>query len=376
MHILLVSSAFYPYPSGISEHVYYLAKGLKELSHNVKVLTTNYPKAWPDKPVEDLEIIRFGKVFLIPLNKSFATTPFSMDMPFQVKRFLDTSSFDIIHMHGIYPPEIGFWVLHFSKTVNCATFHTAGFKNNPFPKFASFIFKRYNQKLNGKIAVSETAKKWIEPSIPGEYRIIPNGVNCVRFSPTIPPLKRKGKEFPIILFVGRLDERKGVIIAIKAFQKIQQVFPTAKLLIIGKGSLGKKAQKLAQELNIKDSCEFLGYVERNELPYYYASCDVYVSPALGGESQGIVLLEAMATGKLVLASDIEGYRGLINDGETGILFPKSKADELAEKATKILKNDRLRKTIEKQARIKAEEYSWKRIVKLIENYYFEISHES
>ncbi|MDH5186025.1 MAG: glycosyltransferase family 4 protein, partial [candidate division WOR-3 bacterium] len=229
MRILLVSSAFYPYPSGISEHVYYLAKGLKARGHDVKILTTHYPKRWEDELLKDLEIIRFGKVIFLPLNKSYATLPFSTQMPFQVKRFLEAEEFDVIHLHGIYPPEIGFWVLHFSKTINCATFHTAGFKKNPFPKFASFLFEKYNKKLNGKIAVSATAKKWIEPSIPGEYRIIPNGIDCARFSPSIPPLKRKNEKFPIILFVGRLDERKGVMIAIRAFQEVIKDFPAARL---------------------------------------------------------------------------------------------------------------------------------------------------
>lgn len=373
MRILLVSSAFYPYPSGISEHVYYLAKGLKQNGHNIKILTTNYPKIWKDQPIEDLEVIRFGRVIFIPLNKSFATTPFSTDMPFLVKRYLDKSSFDLIHMHGIYPPEIGFWVLQFSKTINCATFHTAGFKKNPFPKFASFLFKKFNKKLNGKIAVSETAKKWIEPSIPGEYSIIPNGIDCTKFSPLIPSITKFRKNSPVILFVGRLDERKGIMIAIRTLKELIKDFPNAYLLVIGNGPLENKAKLLVDKLNLMNSCSFLGYIKREELPNYYASCDVYISPALGGESQGIVLLEAMASGKPVIASNIEGYRGVICDGETGILFTPGSAEDLAIKTKMILKNDNLRKHLAKESRIKVMEYSWDKIVKSIEDYYLEIT---
>ncbi|MFB0509644.1 MAG: glycosyltransferase family 4 protein [bacterium] len=373
MRILLVSSAFYPYPSGISEHVYYLAKGLKARGHDVKILTTHYPKRWEDELLKDLEIIRFGKVIFLPLNKSYATLPFSTQMPFQVKRFLEAEEFDVIHLHGIYPPEIGFWVLHFSKTINCATFHTAGFKKNPFPKFASFLFEKYNKKLNGKIAVSATAKKWIEPSIPGEYRIIPNGIDCARFSPSIPPLKRKNEKFPIILFVGRLDERKGVMIAIRAFQEVIKDFPAARLWVIGQGQLENKAKLLVDKMNLKDSCSFWGYVKRDQLPNYFASCDVYISPALGGESQGIVLLEAMASEKPVVASNIEGYRGVINDGETGILFTTGSAEDLAIKTKMVLKNDNLRQNLAKNGRIRALEFGWDKIVKQIEEYYWVIS---
>lgn len=373
MRILLVSSAFYPYPSGISEHVYYLAKGLKQKGHNIKILTTNYPKIWEDQPIEDLEVIRFGHVIFIPLNKSYVTTPFSTNMPFLVKRFLEKSQFDVIHMHGIYPPEIGFWVLQFSKNVNFATFHSTGFKKNPFPRLASILFKNYNKKLNGRIAVSKTAKNWIEPSMPGEYRIIPNGIDCTRFSPDIPPIVKMKTNITNILFVGRLDERKGILVAIRALKEVIKDFPSTHLLVIGNGPLESKAKLLVNKMNLKNFCSFLGYIKREELPNYYASCDVYISPALGGESQGIVLLEAMASGKPVIASNIEGYRGVICDSETGILFTPGSDKDLAIKIKMILKNSNLRKNLVIKSRIKAMEYDWDKIVKRIENYYLEIT---
>ncbi len=369
MRILLVSSAFYPYPSGISEHTYYLAKGLANLGHTVKILTTNYPERWEDRKIEDIEVIRFGRVILLPLNKSFATLPFSFTMPAQVKRFLEEERFDIIHLHGCYPPEIGFWVLHFSHTVNCCTFHTVGFRGLPLPKISSLLFKRYIKKLSGKIAVSRVAKEWIAPAIPGEYRIIPNGVDIHRFSPSLHPrIKKDGR---IILFVGRLDKRKGAEVAIRAFKRIKERFPEARLLIIGQGPREKALKGLVREMNLKDVL-FLGYAPREELPFYYASGDVYVSPALGGEAFGIVLLEAMATGKPVVASDIAGYREVIKDGEDGLFFKTGESEDLAEKVITILKNEDLRQRLEKNARRRAEEYSWERIVKKVEEYYLEL----
>ncbi len=370
MKVLLVSSAFYPYPSGISEHVYYLAKELKNRGHRVKILTTNYPKRWKDEEVFDLSVIRVGRVILLPLNRSFATLPFGFEIPFFVKRFLEKEEFDIIHLHGLYPPEIGFWVLVFAKTTICCTFHTRGFKRLPFSQFASLSFRPYTKKLVGRIAVSQAAKEWIEPFLPGEYRIIPNGVDTDRFSPNLISREREDGE-KIILFVGRLDKRKGAHLAIESFPLIKKRFPKTRLLIVGQGPEERSLLPLVKKIDPK-RINFLGYVSRKELPSFYASCDVYISPALGGESQGIVLLEAMACGKPVVASNIEGYREVVTDGENGLLFNPKRVDELAEKVSLILKDGEFAKILGERARKRAEEYSWKRIAKRIEEYYLEL----
>lgn len=370
MKVLLVSSAFYPYPSGISEHVYHLACELKNLGHNVKILTTNYPKLWEDKPIFDVEVIRFGKVIFLPLNKSFATLPFSLKMPTLVKNYLRKENFDIIHMHGCFPPEIGFWALHFSKSVNCVTFHTVGFKKLNFLKIFTPLYKKYNNKIDGKIAVSEIAKKWIEEFLPNNFRIIPNGVDLKRFNPDNRPFLEYKKYFPVILFVGRLDKRKGAEIAIRAFSKIYSFFTNPKLLIIGKGPEEKMLKDLVRELNIENLCDFLGYVKREDLPRYYASCDIFVAPALGGEAQGIILLEAMATKKLVIASDIEGYKTVIKDKENGLLFKANSFEDLAQKILLILENKELKKEIEQNAYLTAQNYSWEKIGKMVEDYYY------
>ena len=372
MRILLVSSAFWPYPSGISEHVYYLAKGLIKRGHCVKILTTNYPSKWESSEHEDLDITRFGRAVLIPLNKSAATFPFGFDIPYRTKQFLGHQTFDIIHMHGCYPPEIGFWALKYSKTINCVTFHTVGFKNIPMVKTISKIFKKYADKINGKIAVTNIAQVWAEPFSPGKYRVIPNGVDCERFSTNVQPLIKKENNIFRILYLGRLDKRKGVLVAINAFKKIHDKIPNTKLYIVGGGPLEKEACQLACNLQLKESCYFLGYVKREDLPGYYASADVYIAPALGGEAQGIVLLEAMASGRVVVASDINGYREVIENEKTGIFFIPGSSDDLADKVTDIIKNDELRNSLMKNSRVSAEKYSWDKIVAEIEGYYQEL----
>ncbi|MCX7785801.1 MAG: glycosyltransferase family 4 protein [candidate division WOR-3 bacterium] len=374
MKILLVSSAFLPYPSGISEHVYYLAQGLIQRGHQVKVLTTNYPHYWSDweNGKFPFEIIRYGKVVFLPLNKSFATFPWGTDIPFQVRKLLKREHFDVIHLHGCYPPEIGFWALHFSNTINCVTFHTVGFRKSFLLKLGGFLFARYVRKLHGKIAVSLIAQEWAKPFIKGTYRIIPNGVDCDRFSPAVPPISKKKNDEPCVLFVGRLEPRKGILVAISAFKKIQEKFPNAKLFIVGKGPLEQAARDLVIALKLQNNCRFLGYVFRKDLPRYYAMADVYISPALGGEAQGIVLLEAMACAKPVVASDIAGYREVIEDGKNGLLAQPNSADDFAQKVNLILGNTELKLLLQKNARTRAEEFAWPNIVKRIEAYYQEL----
>jgi len=372
MRILLVTSAFWPYPSGISEHVYYLAKGLIKRGHKVKVLTTNYPSYWEDGNCDGMDITRIGRTVFLPINKSSATFPWGTDIPYRVKQILANENYDIIHLHGCYPPEIGFWALHFSKTVNCVTFHTAGFSKTPFLKPATFLFRKYIKKISGKIAVTKFAETWAKPFFPGEYRIIPNGVDCERFSIDVQPLIKKEDRTFTILYLGRLDERKGVLVAINAFKIIKGELPNTRLLIVGKGPLEKTAQDLAQKIGIKNDCRFFGYVKQKDLPGYYASADIYVAPALGGEAQGIVLLEAMATGRAVIASDIYGYREVIEDGKTGLFFKTGSSEDLAQKVISVLTNSELRNALMKNARQEAEKYAWDKIVSEIERYYQEL----
>lgn len=372
MRILLVSSAYWPYPSGISEHVYHLAKHLTSRGHQVKILTTNYPSNWEDTPDDNLEIIRLGRVILIPVNKSYATFPFGFDIPFKVKKLLQEEQYDIIHVHGCYPPEIGFWAICFSNTINCVTFHTVGFKKTNYIKHLGILLKRYQEKIHGRIAVSEIARTWAEPLFPGEYRIIPNGVDYERFSTKVVPLIAKDNNSFTILYLGRLDQRKGVLIAINAFAKIKTLLPNAKLLIAGKGPLEQTAKALVKRLNLEKYCQFLGYIKKQDLVACYKSADVFISPALGGEAQGIVLLEAMAADCVVIASDIEGYQEVIEHGKTGLLFKTGAADDLADKLWTIATNNELRNFLIRNSQLQIKKYSWQNIVQQIENYYKEL----
>lgn len=365
MKICLVSDPYYPYPSGVSEYTHYLAKYLRRFGHTVKILTTHYQgeKFEPD-------VLRVGRVFYIPMNKSFATLSVGWSIPGKVKAFLEKEKFDVIHTMGPFPPSISFFALHYSRAINITTFHSTGFKNYRFGSYLfRKIFKRYTEKLHGLIAVSETARDTFLPYIPGDYTIIPNGVDLERFHPDVPALEGFRDRKNRILYLGRLDRRKGLIELLQALKIIKEEIPDAFLIVVGKGPLENDCRKLVKDLNLSDSIVFCGYVESKLIPSYYASCDVYCSPALGGESFGIVLLEAMAVGKPVVASKIPGYDRVIIDGYNGLFFDPKNPQDIAGKIVRILKDKRLRDSLIKNGREFVKNYSWGSVARKMEEFY-------
>jgi phosphatidylinositol alpha-mannosyltransferase len=368
MKILLVSTAYWPHPCGGSEHVYYLSQGLKVRGHKVTILTTNYPSN-QECFTSDVETIRYGRAVIININKGSSPYSVGYDVPFKVRKLLQEREYDIVHLHSCYPFEIGFWTLLFSRSVNVFTPHTVGFRRHVFYNLGSLIFRPLIKKLHGRIYVSNQARFWNEPYLPGDGRVIPNGVDINRFSPKALPFERPKDSF-IILYVGRLDHKKGILLLLEAFNRIKDEFPQVLLYIVGKGPLKAKALEYAQANNFEDRVRFFGFVPREELPRFYRTADLYVAPTLGAEALGIVLLEALASGKPTLASRIGGYDEVIRDGKDGLFFTPGSADDLAEKITQIITNPSLQEQLSINACQRAEEFSWERIVEKIENYYF------
>lgn len=367
MNILLASDPYYPYPSGISEYTFYLAKYLRRFGHSVTILTTHYP----NEKHED-GVVRFGRVLMIPMNKSYATMSFGLEIPSLVKSLLRNNSYDIVHLNGPFPPSISFFALHYSRSVNIAAFLNAGFSfSSAGASVARMLYSKYIFKIDGMFALSETAKMAMEPYFPGDYEIIPAGVDTEVFS--FSAVKRTDlAETPFrVLFLGRLDERKGVMVMIRAFRKFLSVHPDSRLVIAGKGPLDADAKALSRELGMEDRVEFKGFIPFGEIPSYYRSADVYVSPALGGESFGIVLLEAMAAGTPVIASRIHGYSQVITDTENGLLFETGDEDDLVRKMLSIRDNASVRDRCVKNGFALAEKYSWENVARRIESFYLQ-----
>lgn len=369
LRVCQVSAAYYPYPSGLSEHVHHLSTALRELGHEVEILTTSFRKN--EEPVPG--VTRLGRAVLVPLNRSFATVPLAWRMSGRVKRFLLEGRFDIVHLHGIFPPDISFWALRHSRSATLVTFHTVGFGSSPFAAtVCRFLLGRYNRQLAARIVESRAALEFTRRLFPGDYRIIPPGVDTARFSPEVAPLNELRDAGAVILFVGRLDRRKGLPVLLQAMVAVRARLTSVRLVVAGTGPLERECRALVSRLGLEQAVLMSGFVSREMLPRYYASADVCCSPALGGEAFGLVLLEAMASGVPVVASDITGYNEVILHGETGLLCPAGDPAALAEALIDLLSDRERRLRFGRACRARAEQFSWRNVAGAIEGLYCEL----
>jgi len=280
---------------------------------------------------------------------------------------LKREQFDIVHLHEPMAPILPLCVLEFSKAVNVGTFH-ASYSRQHLYRMTHPIIKRWHQRLHGNIAVSKAARRYVNNTFPGDYEIIPNGIDFNHFSADVAPLPQYQDGKLNILFVGRLEKRKGLQYLLDAYGKLKWELPDIRLIVVGPGDPDKESYRIMSSHNLQD-VEFVGRVSYEDLPRYYASADIFCSPATGAESFGIVLLEAMAAGKPVVASDIEGYRGILTDGEQGLLVPKKDSDALAKALEVLARDPELRRRLGGQGNRSAEEYRWEVVAGQVENYY-------
>jgi phosphatidylinositol alpha-mannosyltransferase len=227
------------------------------------------------------------------------------------------------------------------------------------------------RRLDGRIAVSPPARDFVRSFFPGDYRIIPNGVDTTRFHPGLAPLPEYSDGKLNILYLGRIEKRKGLKYLLRAVPTIRQHFPNTRFLIGSDGPLREGFEHFVAHAGWQD-VHFLGRVPAERLPALYATADVYCAPSTGGESLGIVLLEAMASGRAVVASNIPGYRSVIQHQANGLLVPPKDHEQLAWAVCHVLGNHAERAQIERAARARAEEYSWAQVGGEVEAYYEEL----
>ena len=367
MKICLVSDIYYPHPGGVSEHIYHLAQHLRKRGHTVKILTADYGD---NKGYDHPDILRVGRAIPVPANKSTGMITIGRNLSEEIKGILDRERFDVIHMHGPIAPTLPFLVLLHSQATNFATFHAAHEDSTGYALFGP-ILQGYFEKLHGLIAVSPVARDSMAKYFPGNYRIIPNGIDVERFRLGVEPLEKFEDGSPTILFVGRLESRKGIRYLLQAFPYVWERLPKARLVVVGPGTI-RTLYRYYSGSEARERILFEGLVPAKDLPRYYASCDVFCSPATGQESFGIVLLEAMACGKALVASDIPGYRCVVSHGEDGMLVPPRNPKRLAVTLLKVLKDKALRKRLGERGLLKAGQYSWERVAAQVEAFYREV----
>lgn len=354
--IAIVTPYYYPLYGGVQEYVYHLKKEYKKMGYYVRVITGKFKK---EPSMDEKEVIRIGRGVPFMINGSTGRI-IIIKQSADVKNMLKKYKFDIIHFQEPFVPFLSHAVINNSDSTNIATFH-ANFEKNAFYRYGGAVLKPLWQKIHGKIAVSQSAKTSITRYFPGSHvEIIPNGVDISRFSPSNKSLKKYSDGKLNILFTGRIEKRKGLIYLIQAYRLLKKKYPDIRLIVVGCGPLLQHHRKYIIKHRIR-GIHFEGFVSTKILPEYFASADIFCSPALFGESFGIVLLEAMASGKPVVAFDISGYRDVVDNNITGLLAEPKDIHDLFEKLESLVTDMRLRKKLGRNGIIKAEKFTWKKI---------------
>lgn len=368
MKIALVSPYDFAHPGGVqSGHITHLERQLTRMGHEVKVI------APASKPIDYLgdRFIQIGKPRSIPSSGSIIRISTSFRLASVIKEVLNREKFDIVHLHEPFMPMLCSAVLRFSNAVNIGTFHAAdGKPGYTFGRpISTIMLRRRRRKLDGKIAVSRPAMNYASKYVPGQYEIIPNGVDIGRFTPDVTPMEKFCDGKQNILFLGRLEHRKGLKYLLEAYQQVKQEIPDSRLIVAGPGTRLRKGYDRWIKRNHLEDVVFVGYISEEDKPRYFKTADIYCAPSTGHESQGIVLLEGMAVGTPIVASNIEGYAGVITHGQEGLLVPPKNSSELAKALIFLLKDKSLRQQMGAKGRATAEQYSWERIARKVVDFY-------
>jgi phosphatidylinositol alpha-mannosyltransferase len=334
MQIGMVCPYSFDVPGGVQSHVLQLAEVMRARGQDVSVLAP----ASPHVKLPDY-VVSAGRAVPIPYNGSVARLQFSPAVHGKVRRWLAEGDFDVLHLHEPNAPSLSMWALRVAEGPIVATFHTSTTRSLTLAVFQG-VLRPWHEKIVGRIAVSDLARRWQMEALGSDAVEIPNGVDVASFAsaPVLDGYPRPGKT---VLFVGRYDEpRKGMAVLIDALPSLVEHFPGVQVLIVGRGNedeLRSKAGGLAGHLR------FLGQADDVAKASALRSADVYCAPNTGGESFGIVLVEAMAAGTGVVASDLHAFRRVLNNGDAGRLVSVEDAAALAAGLVAVLENDRLAK---------------------------------
>lgn len=328
MKIGIVNPYSWDVPGGVGFHIRDLALKLRSRGHDVRVLT---PSTSDDLPEW---ITSAGSSVSIPFNGSVANISIKPKALARTRRWLADNDFDVVHVHEPVVPSVSMAAAMLSSAPLVGTFHAA-LGRSVSRAIASAPMRLYMERIGVRIAVSEEARRTLIEHHGGDAVIIPNGVETASFR-TAQPLDQwvATDERPVIVFLGRLDEpRKGLGIFAGAIERVLEAIPGARFLIAGRGDAPDIRAAVAR---FGDSVSFLGGISDEEKESLLAGASIYVAPQTGGESFGIVLVEAMAARTTVVASDIPAFRAVLEDGRAGALFDTGSSDSLASALVELL----------------------------------------
>ncbi|MEX0836061.1 MAG: glycosyltransferase family 4 protein [Nitriliruptor sp.] len=371
MKVAIVSPYALSVPGGVQAHVEALAAALRDRGHEVTTLGPGAPSrggtvAGPD------HVVHLGRHLPVRFNGSVAPIALSPVAARTTRRALADLAPDVIHVHEPLVPWAGLAAATTDVAPVVGTFHAWSDASRLY-RAGRPVARRVADRLAVRLAVSDAAAAYHAGALgwpTSRFRIVPNGVDVARFSGAEPFPELIDPERPTLLFVGRLERRKGLEPLIRAFTRLKTDRPELRLLVVGDGPERDRCQELLPA-RLRSDVSFLGRVDHDELPRFYASCDLYVAPSLGGESFGIVLLEAMAAGRAIVASNIPGYRSVATDGRQGRLVPPGDPAALATAIGTLLDNPSLRSAMAADGRRTVDAFDWARVAEQVADAYGE-----
>jgi phosphatidylinositol alpha-mannosyltransferase len=349
-------------------HVRDLAEHLLGNGHHAAVLAPSDE----DTPLPEY-VESVGRAVPVRYNGSVARLNFGPMTATRVGRWLERGDFDVLHLHEPVTPSISLLALWSAEGPVVATFHTSNLRSRAMQ--AAFPLLRPSlEKINGRIAVSEDARRTVTTHLGGDAVVIPNGVNVSRFAQAPVRTAWQGTpQAPTIAFLGRIDEpRKGLPVLSAAMPAVLARYPGARLLVAGPGDLEAARERMSPE--VAAATEFLGMVSDEDKASMLASVDLYVAPHTGGESFGIVLVEAMAAGAPVVASSLPAFLRVLDSGRTGAMFATEDPDDLARQLTALIERPAERERLSALGSQRARAFDWSVVAEDVMAVYETVTH--
>ena len=349
LNIGMICPYSFDVPGGVQAHVSELAQVFLGRGHHVSVLAPA-SRSVPLPPY----VVSAGRAVAIPYNGSVARLRFGVGTYARIRRWIRDNDFDVLHIHEPNAPSLSMLALKVAEGPIVATFHTSTTRSLVLATFQG-VLRPYHEKIAGRIAVSELARRWQVQALGADAVEIPNGVDVASFAQA-PPLDGYPRRGGTVLFLGRYDEpRKGMGVLLEALPALVDRHPDLQVLVVGRGDeseLRARAGRLSRHLRL------LGQVTDQEKASAMRSADVYVAPNLGGESFGIVLVEALAAHTPVVASRLDAFRRVLRDGEAGVLTGIGDAPELADGIDRVLTDAALRERLSDAGDRVVRTYDW------------------
>lgn len=360
MRIGIVCPYQWDVPGGVQYHVRDLAETLRGMGHHVEVLTP----AEHEESLRDEWITFAGRTVPIPYNGSMASVQFGPVSAARVRRWLKDGRFDVVHVHEPAPPSLGLLVCMIAKGPIVATFHAATTRSKWLAAWGPVV-RPWLERISGRIAVSDFARRVQVEHLGGDAVIIPNGVHVDAFAhgPMLPGHTR-GVDGPTIGFLGRFDEpRKGLPVLLDAMRTVVRSHPGARLLVAGRGDAAELRELIGPDL--QPHVSLLGTISEADKAAFLRSVDVYCAPNLLGESFGVILIEALAAGAPIVASDLDAFARVLDDGRAGVLVPRGNAAALARALDDLIGDPARRAELSARGAGVAAAYDWQVLARRI-----------